>query len=742
MALSFFERTSPAEYARQLTLASYTPELTLSGLTTGIDNVRHDVFLSPKFIEISRGLISLLIEKHGGVESLLQQELAKPTAMPLMLGPRKTAPTPANTPPKPADRPAEFKKTLAELHVVALNYAKAEGNICIDVLVRLAIIKLLKSEMLSQFNQVSERCRARIKQYEGRGFANKALELRECFMKLQVSKKIVLRKIGQELFATFREIEKETVARMRRSLFGDTDNSAYELFLNRLIFSDDPCDEYLCAEHYVMLGSFERDPDRFELMCAIVCDFLSNLGFAENVKEASEYLDAVLSVPENANELMGAGSPIEGPKAKAQRALLAAWTNGLEQAEVIQNVIASYEVLPLLGEYCPLINPQQLKNALISRTERKRVEQLLEQHGKISPERIQQAVKRVEGYSGGDRMKVAGRFLSDLMRYHKDFRRLEAVNAGLDSVNVIVNDKLRELSAINNTLYECLLPEEQKPAEDKVIDHIILKADIRDSTTLTRTLFARGLNPASYFSLNFYEPVNKLLPKYEATKVFIEGDAVILAMFEREGEAGFGVARACTLAQEMMDIVNAYNEKSIAAGLPALEIGIGICFQNSAPMYLMDGNNRIMISKALNESDRLSGCSKGSRKYIADKNVPFKVFSFQTVDDKDTGGIPDEFLMRYNVGGIHINEVAFQKLQQEISLQEQTIRFPMLWGPQDVKLFTGLVPVTAGVFHRIIVREGIIPRIDATNFTLTNWTDRKYYEICTSQLVYDETEKN
>ena len=31
-----------------------------------------------------------------------------------------------------------------------------------------------------------------------------------------------------------------------------------------------------------------------------------------------------------------------------------------------------------------------------------------------------------------------------------------------------------------------------------------------------RTLVSRGLNPASYFSLNFYEPINKLLPKYGA----------------------------------------------------------------------------------------------------------------------------------------------------------------------------------------------------------------------------------
>ena len=38
------------------------------------------------------------------------------------------------------------------------------------------------------------------------------------------------------------------------------------------------------------------------------------------------------------------------------------------------------------------------------------------------------------------------------------------------------------------------------------------------------------MNPASYFSLNFYDPVNKLLAKYGARKVFVEGDAIIVAL--------------------------------------------------------------------------------------------------------------------------------------------------------------------------------------------------------------------
>ena len=49
----------------------------------------------------------------------------------------------------------------------------------------------------------------------------------------------------------------------------------------------------------------------------------------------------------------------------------------LEEDRVMDHVIASYEVVPLLAEYSPQINAQQLKNALISREERERVEKLI-----------------------------------------------------------------------------------------------------------------------------------------------------------------------------------------------------------------------------------------------------------------------------------------------------------------------------------------------------------------------------
>jgi hypothetical protein len=143
-----------------------------------------------------------------------------------------------------------------------------------------------------------------------------------------------------------------------------------------------------------------------------------------------------------------------------------------------------------------------------------------------------------------------------------------------------------------------------------------------------------------------------------------------------------------------------------------------------------------MISRALNESDRLSSCSKGARKYLAANKTPFSVFSFQTVNDADTGGMPDEFLLRFNIGGIHINQAAFDKLKTEISLEERDLPLSTVLGETTAKIYTGMVPVPSGGFHLIAVREGRIAHINYAEFTLKQWTARRYYEVCTSEEIY------
>jgi class 3 adenylate cyclase len=412
----------------------------------------------------------------------------------------------------------------------------------------------------------------------------------------------------------------------------------------------------------------------------------------------------------------------------------------------MEHVIASYHTVPLLNEYAPRINPQQLKNALISRPECDRVERMIQEHGKLSPASLYAAVGKVAGCRGAERAKVAARFLQDFSHYHRDLRRLEALNAALDLVNLVSTEKLRELSRMNGTLYEFLLPDEQQqPEEDRVLRHVVLKADVRDSTRLTRTLMEKGLNPASYFSLNFYDPVNKLLGKYGAQKVFLEGDAIILAILERAGEPGLAVSRACVLAREIIEIVRGYNELMQRSGMPGLELGVGITLQESAPLYLMDGEHQIMISEALNQSDRLSSCNKRARKVMESQAGPFHVYVFQSGElSKDESANPEDSILSFNLGGIRMNEAAFRKLEQEISLVPLAVKLPPSIASSDkgeYRLLSATVPVDRDIFRKIVIRTSRVPLINVEDFSVQGWTERTYYEVCTDPAIYAALEK-
>ena len=714
-------------------LATYTPSLSLAGLQVGVDNLRHDVHLSQKFTETARTHIARLIARHGDVEGLLAAETPHFVQGTPFLNKLTTVLKPGTKP-----EPTDFKAVLTELHVAALNRAKAENDLIVDLLARLAVVKFLRMELHSQFAQVLERCRMMLKNYEELR-QQKALEYRERVATFQVRKKIIQRKTGQDLFLLLRDIEKETLARMRRSRFGENDSEGHKLLINRLVFSDDGRDDYLCAEQYVMLGNWDRDPDRFPRMREIMCEFLRSLDI--DIPDDDSALDPWLNAPENAQALVGAGTPNEAtPEDRSQKLRLSAWVHFLEDQSVMEYVIASYEAVSLLSEYASRINPQQLKNALVDRAECDRVERLIQEGSKLSTSSLYTAVGRVASCRGADRGKAAARFLRDFLRYHRDMRRLEALNSAIDTVNLIGNPKLRELSAVNGTLYEFLLPEEQKPAEERALGHVIIKADIRDSSRLTRSLMDLGLNPASYFSLNFYDPVNKLLRKYGASKVFIEGDAVILALHEKEGEPGLAVSRACVLAREIVEVVRGYNELVIKAGLPPLELGVGISYQEAAPLYLMDGEKRIMISEALNESDRLASCNKRARKAMEPLGSPFHVYAFQTVSDADAAESAEDFVMAFNLGGIRLSPAAFGKLQGEISLEPVRLALPELWGSERFKLYRGLVTVDNDIFRRIVLRESRVAHIDPRTFTLKKWTEKTYYEVCTDPAIYTQLE--
>src|SRR3984893_2409764 len=149
--IPIFKLGRSAEDIQPPRLSSYAPKLTLADLQLGVDNLRHDVHLSPRFVEQTRLQIARLIVRHGDMDGLLAAETAE------IGGNCLIDQTPGGKAQLPKAAVSELKPLLADLHVSVLNRAKAEQNLSVDVLARAAIVKFLRIELNSQFAQVLER---------------------------------------------------------------------------------------------------------------------------------------------------------------------------------------------------------------------------------------------------------------------------------------------------------------------------------------------------------------------------------------------------------------------------------------------------------------------------------------------------------------------------------------------------------------------------------------------------------
>src|ERR1700682_2864374 len=792
-------------------LKSYNVTIPMGSLAIGVDNIHHDVFLSPKFVQAAREYLFDVIRQSTSNTYLPGIEL-------------RTSKGPDG---------AGFRKLLSELLQSSLTQAKYHKNIEIDLLFRMGLLKFLTFEIGNQFANLilegKEWIRKRGEHFER---SQQAHVIKARLSELQSAVRGVIRRVGQQVAQIVSDVEDNVIAKARRALFGEEFASYYELCKNRLLFLDGGKDDVFFLEHYILLGNYSRDPDRFEAMDALFQEFLREAGVTpshdpshteaihahtalleavqairaeianleeqrENtrkrldrgdgfftkflnsgapadlkaslndlelrlkhqeykleelgpqidaarqkldffVKDHAGKLGEYLNEPENAKRLFDASFAGEA-EAPTRARLLARLLDRLEQHEILYYTPGSYEIQPIAGDYCPPVHLQQLRKALVSKEELKQVEQVIKQvpAKKLSLKAIEELSKKIHRYSREEMQAFVLRFAGDFLRLRRDLRDAEHLTTCMERVNLVTTEKARELSRLNNRLYECVLPEEARPEQDNVVSHVIIKSDVRGSTRMTQDLLSRGLNPASHFSLNLHEPVKKLLDRYSAKKVFIEGDAIILAIFETEATIAYArpVAKACILSRQILTVCNSYNEGASTNDLPTLELGLGVAFQGSAPTYWTDGDSRIMISKALNLSDRLSGCAKLAKRMLAKQKSHFSIFQFLNTMEGASAEELDEFLVRYNHNGIELNEEGFQKLSEEISMDSIETKLEMPWGKENVTLYYGEVPLGESV-ELLVLRKGLARQL-LPDGQIGAASQHPYYEVCTSPALYD-----
>ena len=730
----------------------YSAHFSLNRIMPGVDNFRYDVHLSPIFREsVSKTLFYLILRVAKAEKDLdVQFDWTK--------------------------EKEEFWKLCRDIMLEAVKRAKmGDGEVQIDYLAQIAVCKFLIQEINNQFEELLTRLNNLVWEYESTDDDSLVLQtvsLKERILGIRHKRSMIISEASREIFQYL--IEAQRLLKERREAnYGRASLLKDDIFFNPILHIDNQIDDHFMLENYVLLGNRIDDPDKYGTLLQLICELLEKLNITQDkekepgdnekdkekkaekehlkidgwIREVGtvsflmDYFQTNKEIKEKRSKLNHDQEELLNLEAmeKEQKGIFNFFYDKFKKKKLINRILASYEMKKIYLEYCPPLVPQQILQYLISSDAKKSVlahlKRLKTYYGKsVSLVNLKKTAMRISRLKAQTRNEYFLEFLKGFFKYHRDLENFKLLKQALDRISLVTEEKTIALSKTNNTLYEFLLPQEgifeleTKP----VTSHVILKADVRGATVITRQLRESGLNPASYFSLNFFNPISEIVSQYAALKVFIEGDAIILAILERkDDEAGkYCVSRACGLALNMLSIIQRYNAKSMKYKLPILELGIGICYQNSPPTYLLDGKKKIMISPAINLADRLSSCHKTLRRAIDKNRRAFNLYVYQSAHESEKPLSDDEIILRYNVNGIELNEAGFNKLANEIDLKTMNCMIPEMQ-KEPIIIHTGKFPLVAGTFQRLIIREEWVQELNTVNYQPSEKVGRKYYEICT-----------
>jgi hypothetical protein len=764
--LGIFRKEHKLPPLNSFPLQHYIYNFSLDRLVLGVDNIRCDVYLSPTFVSATRKIVSRLVTRHAGVAKT--GEDAKHVNWV-----------------KEVD---SYKQLYGQIMRDAVNKSKGRREVQVEYLAQAAVAKMLLEEIRSQYENLVGRLKKAVRKSElaEHNDLTEGPKLNSKLQRILLEKDAILQQVGKEICGFWTEVELKDVLPMHEAVFGPRTSFYLDVINNPVLHADQPdSDIFLISEYDIVLGRRVEDPDKYETLLFFIRRLLNHIdlmdpsakghsvdqrldipdlpdkevapeayrAYSQKIEEILKYhgnMDLLLNWQRTKGDLRelkkkeGDDHEIATLKKRIrdQKRILDFFYRQFRNDGLLDRLVAAYEMQPEYLEYCPPLIPQQIIQYLIAprsrkviRNRLKRMKQMYNRSFSLNP--LNKKIKAMEQMTAAKRKAYLIRFVSAFARYHRDKSNADLFLDSFQRVHLANEEKIILLSRENNTLFEFLLPHEQAAEKAPIINHVVIKADVRGSTDITYQMNERGLNPASYFSLNFFDPISEILSEYDANKIFIEGDAIILSIFERKDTPSgwYAVARACGMALNMLIIIQRYNEKSKKYMLPILELGIGISYLEKAPAFLFDANNRIMISPAINHADRLSSCSKTGRKLLVEKKSPFSLYVFQTRSDEELAATADDLYTRYNVNGIELSAPGFEKLSHEIDLKVLKNDFDDPLG-QKFNLYTGKFPTQSGRYQRLILREAQIPVVNPTTLMTVEITSRKYYEVCTHPKLY------
>ena len=734
-------------------------ELSIDKLSKGIDNYHIDVKLSSKFSSDIKKLVALLVS-----------QIAIPK-------------------PKHWDNSSSFEKVRAEyLDMMTILIHRVKTDLTADEIcfLQFATIKIILRVTKARLDSDIDNVTSRLADLRSKG-SSEALATDQRLFWLKKNYDAILYNVNKQIFSQLQRVEERQLAPIREQFLGSQYRYIVDVLFNPILMVSDPSTLPLLINEFCVYSwngeakGFIDLNTKTEILLnkrlkqlplpamgedytsgitgAEIHDELGGLfltqkffGPAKDTKtvikeefswlESPETVSALFDTQKNREQLatirsehgFGAWWQRRGEVKNLERTL-AKFSKLLRSEKILAQLLSSHymrrSLNPLIMEHIDLKTVCQFLSGNITTS---KLQDSISGGSKLSPEQVKslESLKaklkdQVSKADAADSLKL----LTDISRYRQALKYFRFAHRAFNRLALLSSEQDLKLSKSAGTLYLMPTSTEIEEDDERICHHTIMKADVRGSTTVTDELQKKGLNPASYFSMRFFNPINKILETYGANKVFIEGDAIILSFleFEHTPQEWFSVTRACGYSKDMLKIVNSNNRYSTQMGLPLLELGVGICYADVAPRYLYDEDRSIMISGAIGDADRMSGCSWILREAI--QKSLFNIDVLRIADGESGKGEKGQQYIRYNVNGILLDEAAFSKLKDEITLKSVSMK---LNGKQYL-FHVGQYPDANGRKKDLIIREGKVGIWKDSQVHEDPDSDEVYYEVVVNRKV-------
>lgn len=735
--------------------------ISLENLRRGVDNYHVDVRMSPKFAADVRRLATTLLQ-----DAMAQSPQSRDTSV---FNPLR----------------ASYLDVMTGL----IHRVKTDLSVDDVRLLEFALLKFILSTTQSLLDTAIDELKASSTESQERSSAN-TLSTNQKLFWLQRNYDSLLLAVNSQIFTQLERVETRQLGDIRQQFLPLQEHKALDLRLNPMLFTSDPSASAFLIDQYRLWGGDTEDAGFNALNAAVESLLQADLpelamtplmvsasgtpelyddlgGLFQTQKFMGMAVDSQrtlhedfcwLDSPDNLALLLDIEKQEDALRTLRKDAGLGAWWRARGQVKKRSKTVQSLaKTLQKRGLFRLLIASRHVRRlwsaVLAEQTEGKLLCQYLA--GQIDLKKLQSrsqaakpfteaqlkqfsdAIAQIKQEEGPRKLESTLSIVQDISLFRRHLKYYRLAHRAFNRLRILRKEDEIKLSREAGTLYALLTANEQQDDEDRIVHHAIIKADVRGSTTVTEELQNKDLNPASYFSLRFFSPINALLPVYGANKVFIEGDAVILSLleYEQRPQQWFAVARACGLAKAMLSVVEANNRYSEQMGLPKLELGIGLCYADAAPLYLYDEDKPIMISGAIGKADRLSSCTWKLRKLL--QGGVFNVEVFALDHGESDRGEKGQNTIRYNVNGILLDAVGFEKLQQEIILKRLTVKI----NGKPVILHVGKYPDVAGKMHDLVIREGQIGLWRNESPVEDHVSEERFFEVVTNRKLIAQITK-